>query len=41
MDDDRARRRQIFELLASRFGRIVPASFVQNPKLQELTASTI
>ena len=33
MDEDRAKRRQIFELLASRFGRIVPASFVQNPKL--------
>ena len=33
MDDDRAKRRQIFELLASRFGRIVPASFVQNPQM--------
>src|ERR1043165_2552951 len=33
MDADRAKRRQIFEALASKFGRIVPASFVQNPRL--------
>jgi hypothetical protein len=33
MDADRARRRKIFEGLASTFGRIVPASFVQNPNL--------
>lgn len=33
MDDDRTKRRQIFAALASRFGRIVPASFVQRPEL--------
>jgi hypothetical protein len=33
VDEDRAKRRQMFELLAPRFGRIVPASFVQNPQL--------
>lgn len=33
MDDDRSNRRQIFELLTSRFGKIVSAGFVQNPKL--------
>jgi hypothetical protein len=33
MDADRARRRKIFEAVVSNFGRIVPASFVQNPNL--------
>src|ERR1043165_2574242 len=33
MDPDRTKRRQIFAALTSSFGRIVPASFVQNPKL--------
>ena len=41
MDDDRAKRRQIFELLASRFGRIVPASSFKIPSCQALTAFTI
>ncbi|MSU21744.1 MAG: hypothetical protein EXS30_10155 [Pedosphaera sp.] len=36
MDEDRAKRRRIFEALASKFGKIVPASFVQNPKLPEV-----
>ena len=33
MDDDRLKRRQIFELLASKFGRIVPAGFIKNPNI--------
>ena len=33
MDADRAKRRTVFTALAPRFGRIVPASFVQNPNL--------
>lgn len=36
MDADRAKRRQVFAALATKFGRIVPASFVQNPKLPKV-----
>jgi len=33
MDPDRTRRRQIFAALTSRFGRILPATFIRDPQL--------